>query len=218
MRIAVAAVAESKALIYPAGNDGTRTRARRSVVDHPPGTGKARGSNPRESTPSVTSFSRSFPRVVPFGNTHGTPASPCFCAASNPASGATFQRAGFEPLPVARSERRERARLAPVRRPRESTSSLHFVRSGVASRGPVRWRRRRYAPDLRGPEAPSAHGPPRVHSNCSAVLRSVNPSDAGFRTLVSQRSSLWEAPHRQRARTGRPRGLYLIHYKKTANN
>ena len=34
------------------------------------------GSNPRESTPSLTSFVQSFPRVVPFADAHGTPASP----------------------------------------------------------------------------------------------------------------------------------------------
>src|SRR6056297_526039 len=54
-----------------------RSRARRSVVDHPPGTGKARGSNPRESIPSLTSFAQSFPRVVPLAAlARGTPASP----------------------------------------------------------------------------------------------------------------------------------------------
>jgi hypothetical protein len=44
--------------LCPRLDSESTARARRSVVDHPPGTGKARGSNPRESTHFVRSLLR----------------------------------------------------------------------------------------------------------------------------------------------------------------
>ena len=74
-------------------------RARRSAADRFLRKEEARGSNPRESTSSLTSFVQAFPRVVPFvargvaARASRDPRESMILRREHNASGATLQRA-----------------------------------------------------------------------------------------------------------------------------
>ena len=145
-------------LSIASGYYAMRSRARRSVVDHPPGTGKAPGSNPGESTSCLTSFGQSWTRRPSrTRSVRSVPVSPLFCAASKSASRANRSRCldlkPYQPQPAQRNHDptrgmgpvetgrgRDRASNHPRNRPRCEQSRCR--RTGtlwVVTRTPTRY-------------------------------------------------------------------------------